>query len=312
MATASLESSDLDHLHAGIPDGAYKPVGGDNKAAATWYRKRNAEERTGQLALGPDPAAPAEWAEDFETFADLDERSPDEVQAKEDPSTLSCAATAPAGGTTRPRATFGRTPSSRLSKAPTQMAIGRVPTTNDVRDALASSTRPARLSGAATAAAQAQRFFHWALEFPDVFERGGFDVVLGNPPWDQLQPEEVPFFRSEGALDVATLSGARRKAAIAQLDDTDLGLACRWRAYKRNIEATSKFLRPVRLLSAYRSWQDQHVLCLHREGSVRHVARGPRRAHRAFGRSDGRHYQEILCRFDRQSLTRVSARFREP
>jgi hypothetical protein len=27
------------------------------------------------------------------------------------------------------------------------------------------------------------RFFHWHLEFPHVFARGGFDLVLGNPPW---------------------------------------------------------------------------------------------------------------------------------
>ena len=27
------------------------------------------------------------------------------------------------------------------------------------------------------------RAFHWPLQFPDVFENGGFDVVLGNPPW---------------------------------------------------------------------------------------------------------------------------------
>jgi hypothetical protein len=26
-------------------------------------------------------------------------------------------------------------------------------------------------------------FFHWHLEFPEVFARGGFDLVLGNPPW---------------------------------------------------------------------------------------------------------------------------------
>ncbi len=25
--------------------------------------------------------------------------------------------------------------------------------------------------------------FHWALEFPEVFERGGFDGIVGNPPW---------------------------------------------------------------------------------------------------------------------------------
>ncbi len=31
--------------------------------------------------------------------------------------------------------------------------------------------------------AQEQRFFHWELEFPEVFIMGGFDVVVGNPPY---------------------------------------------------------------------------------------------------------------------------------
>jgi hypothetical protein len=35
--------------------------------------------------------------------------------------------------------------------------------------------------------AERRRFFHWELEFADVFaRRGGFDLVLGNPPWIKL------------------------------------------------------------------------------------------------------------------------------
>ena len=35
------------------------------------------------------------------------------------------------------------------------------------------------------------RFLHWELEFADLFEdRGGFDLVLGNPPWVKLTWEE--------------------------------------------------------------------------------------------------------------------------
>jgi len=35
----------------------------------------------------------------------------------------------------------------------------------------------------ATAKAQQKRFFHWFLEFPEIFENGGFDCILGNPPF---------------------------------------------------------------------------------------------------------------------------------
>lgn len=38
------------------------------------------------------------------------------------------------------------------------------------------------------------RFFHWDLEFADVFEsKGGFDLVLGNPPWRKCEWREVDF-----------------------------------------------------------------------------------------------------------------------
>ena len=41
-----------------------------------------------------------------------------------------------------------------------------------------------------------QRFFHWELEFPDVFTEpgAGFDAVVGNPPWETLQPQSKEFF----------------------------------------------------------------------------------------------------------------------
>lgn len=36
-----------------------------------------------------------------------------------------------------------------------------------------------------------QRFLHWELEFADIFQnRGGFDLVLGNPPWIKVEWNE--------------------------------------------------------------------------------------------------------------------------
>ena len=40
------------------------------------------------------------------------------------------------------------------------------------------------------------RFFHWEVEYPDVFNQRtlGFDAVLGNPPWETLQPNSKEYF----------------------------------------------------------------------------------------------------------------------
>ncbi len=40
------------------------------------------------------------------------------------------------------------------------------------------------------------RFFHWELEFPDVFDQegAGFDALVGNPPWDIAKPVSKEFF----------------------------------------------------------------------------------------------------------------------
>lgn len=47
-----------------------------------------------------------------------------------------------------------------------------------------------------------KRFFHWELEFPEVFTRnkGGFDAILGNPPWETLQPNSKEFFSNSDPL----------------------------------------------------------------------------------------------------------------
>lgn len=50
--------------------------------------------------------------------------------------------------------------------------------------------------------ARCQRFFHWELEFPDVFAatQDGFDALLGNPPWETMQPNSKEFFSNHDPL----------------------------------------------------------------------------------------------------------------
>ena len=48
----------------------------------------------------------------------------------------------------------------------------------------------------AVAISQAFRAFHWELEFPEAFSKGKplFDLVLANPPWNEIRPYDEDFF----------------------------------------------------------------------------------------------------------------------
>lgn len=52
-------------------------------------------------------------------------------------------------------------------------------------------------------------FFHWPVEFPEVFAKGGFDCVVGNPPWDRIKLQEKEFFSQR----IPTIADASNKAA---------------------------------------------------------------------------------------------------
>ncbi len=52
-------------------------------------------------------------------------------------------------------------------------------------------------------------FLHWHLAFLDVYGgRGGFDVVLGNPPWEKVKLSEKEFF-ADRAPEIAELAGGQ-------------------------------------------------------------------------------------------------------
>ena len=80
--------------------------------------------------------------------------------------------------------------------------------------------------------ARSEAFLHWETAFPGVWDRwqdanpqGGFDAVIGNPPWDSIEQQEVEWFaiRDEEVAFAAT--GAQRKALISQRMDEGNELA---------------------------------------------------------------------------------------
>jgi hypothetical protein len=95
----------------------------------------------------------------------------------------------------------------------------------------------------AQALAEENRFFHWPLEFPDVFAQGGFDVVLGNPPWERIKLQEEEFFAARDPQIATAPNKAARQKLIDALPKKNPALAQEFENAKHDAEATSKFVR---------------------------------------------------------------------
>lgn len=177
---------DLDVLTTGIPDGAYTAVAGDERGVAAALKKRNARERdAGQASLDaffgatPDHDVGAQLA----ALLAREQRSATEVretQARYE------AARGPGTSWWTQKVACDLWTAAFFLPLQSPDATGNflVPTTATVRRYLEQpGAAYGPLVGKAVAASQEQRFFHWPLEFPDVFEQGGFDCLLGNPPF---------------------------------------------------------------------------------------------------------------------------------
>lgn len=93
--------------------------------------------------------------------------------------------------------------------------------------------------------ARANRFFHWCVEFPEVFaDGGGFDVMCGNPPWDKIKVKDKKWFESHGRFDIVNAgTAAQRKKAIANLPIIDPILYKEYTDALAFAEAESRFVR---------------------------------------------------------------------
>ena len=85
--------------------------------------------------------------------------------------------------------------------------------------------------------------FHWELAFPYVLARGGFDVVLGNPPWERVKLQEQEFFARREPLIAKARNAAERKKLIAALPTTNPVLWNEWTDATRVAQGQSHFVR---------------------------------------------------------------------
>ena len=121
----------------------------------------------------------------------------------------------------RPPAELDRTDGQidliEVETAPEQMSL--LPGGASARDYV----RARRLVEAARALAAEQRFLHWQVAFPGVWRgwrdarTGGFDAVIGNPPWDRMKMQEVEWFAERAPAIARQVRAADRKTAIEEL-----------------------------------------------------------------------------------------------
>jgi hypothetical protein len=69
--------------------------------------------------------------------------------------------------------------------------------------------------------AEQEHFLHWELAFPAVWQngQGGFDAIIGNPPWDVMKLQEIEWFAERRLVIAKATNSSDRKKLIAELEE---------------------------------------------------------------------------------------------
>ncbi|MFP8968489.1 Eco57I restriction-modification methylase domain-containing protein [Pokkaliibacter sp. CJK22405] len=212
---ALLGLTDLNALEYGIPKAAFKALSGDEKPICTALNKENTKALK-QLEKGrksPQFKLPLEQANqlaELQAIEAMPQTSTKQVAKQE----AAYKAFLDKAQTSHLRHTADMVLGAFLLPK-TEATESTIPTTASVYLELVSESHNAQHIAQREAAMQScaeARVFHWPLAFPQVFAQGGFDCVLGNPPWERIKLQEEEFFATRNA-DVAK---AKNKAERAQ------------------------------------------------------------------------------------------------
>jgi hypothetical protein len=246
-------------LERGIPDKAFEPIEGDDKKICQVCKKRNKEERQGQemMLFKDDTVYP--WDHlgnltagivNLETINDDTINGIHQRQRRYEEYVHSAGyeygqLLADLWG-----AAFVIRKTSEIPYLITETVFRRVEKTAHDIDPW--------MKAAVIDLARQYQFFHWHLEFPDVFRIpakdekpdnaqtgwiGGFDCVLGNPPWERIKLQEKEWF-AERRPDIANApNAAARRKMIAALEKDDPPLFKVFLDDCRRAEGESHFIR---------------------------------------------------------------------
>jgi Alw26I/Eco31I/Esp3I family type II restriction m6 adenine DNA methyltransferase len=88
-----------------------------------------------------------------------------------------------------------------------------------------------------------QLVFHWNTEFPEIMSQNGFDIVIGNPPWNILKPLEKEFFSKYDSRLTKYKVDKREAKQIIQDFLKNKEISQKWREYRRSIRNQANFFR---------------------------------------------------------------------
>ncbi|MFD6189891.1 Eco57I restriction-modification methylase domain-containing protein [Streptomyces sp. NPDC060275] len=241
-------------LAKGIPDDAFKPIEGDDKKIASAIKKRNAAERGGQLSFHTEERI---WVSNAAFAASLRDITATRANTLRDVRLQSSRFRELEQSAEYLRALhIGDAWCSafmwpKVQGAPTPVTEGVF---RDLQSAGAGI--PVSTNEEIIRLAQQYRFFHWHLEFPEVFAVsktaddegdpsvgwvGGFSCVLGNPPWDQVQVDAREFFASRRPAIAQAVNMTARNRLIKHLEQQDPDLYHEFTAEARSNDAFKHF-----------------------------------------------------------------------
>jgi hypothetical protein len=169
----------------GVPDAAWDPIEGDDRKIANALKKRNKKAAGGQRSLA------TLWSTPEDAEAQFVRRAAAELEAASDTNSEALARKESRwdgilGSTEYRHQKFIADAWCAAFVWPKQPGeLAEAAPTNDlwrqIRDG--QGQPPAHTLKTVGDLASRHHFFHWHLQFPQVFAMGGFHLVLGNPPW---------------------------------------------------------------------------------------------------------------------------------
>jgi hypothetical protein len=242
----------LEALKKGIPDDAYKPLMGDDKTVAAAWKKlnkraRERDDKTIELAFSNVSDELAGTAQKVEAQAEDDLAG---VEAKR--KAFEVLIEGQSYWRVKTACDLYIAAFLMPKVKPPELTAGAkgitIPTTSAVRDKLSGLLAVGNLEATAIAAAAAARVFHWPLEFPQVFFPGqgrnaGFDLALGNPPWEQIQLDPQEWFAARDSDISNAPHTAAREKLISLLADKNPALHAEYLQAVRQVHALQEYIR---------------------------------------------------------------------